>query len=63
MTEEETERLMNKAIDLIVRSIRNDAEFSKLSSKQTAYILSLASASACAAFIGDIIEIALKGEK
>ena len=57
MTEEETERLMNKTIELIARSLKNDAELSKLSGKQAAYIVALAFASVCASFIADIIEI------
>ena len=57
MTEQETERLTNKMIELMVRSIKNDAELSKLSNKHSARILTLASACACATFIAEIVEI------
>ena len=56
MTDEETERLMDRTIEVIARSLKSDAELSKLSGKQSAFIVALAAASVCATFISDIIE-------
>ena len=54
MTNEETETLMEKMIEVITQAFKNDPELSKLSVKDYAYLLTLSSASLCSSLIDEI---------